>query len=180
MIEKFKNKKFRAVVGLIFWTVFISVVYGVLMYENKKLDDYEKEYNAKYNFVVDFDTLKTALLNESFDYLYIVMDDGLTTYQGTKDKTYSGVEKIGNTSKNYENVQILNKKYRYLDIKTILDLYNDNFTKEKHTFLYEKDDFYVKIRVSIDNIINIEVNDEGIIYQLEISNLNGFDVKGSE
>ena len=47
-------------------------------------------------------------------------------------------------------------------------------------FIYENNNIYVKIRVLIDNIVNIEVNDNGIIYQMEFSNIDNFNVKDSE
>ncbi len=181
MKEILKNKKFILIVKILFWFVFVAALFGVLFHERSVLEQQKKEYIEKNNYIVDFDYLKQSLLNNDFKYLYIVVDEDVFSYEGSRiNNKYSGSLKDSSGKKTYNNLSTLNKKYPFLSIDHIFKYFDKDFTKTNSTFLYENDKLYVKIRVSIDNIINIEVNDEGIIYQLEISNLNGFDVKGSE
>jgi len=181
MKEKLKNKKTIAIIKVILWLVFMAVIIGVLFYEKNKVEQYQKEYIKKNTFVVDFNYLKTSLLNNDFKYLYIIVDDGIISYEGNRVKgKYTGIYKKENTKTDYNDLSILNKQYPFLSLDRIFAYFDGDFTKTNNTFLYENDKLYVKIRVSIDNIVNIEVNDDNIIYQLEISNINGFDVKGRE
>ena len=181
MKELFKNKKTITVIKLILWLVLAGALYLFLYNENRKVDNRVKEYEEKYGFTVKFDYVKESLLNKDFDYLYIVVDDDIISYKGTKkDNKYTGTVKENNNTNEYKDLKVLNKKYPFLSLEKVFSYFNDDAILDKNTFLYEKDNLYVKIRVSIDNVVNIEINDKNIIYQLEISNIDGFDVKGSE
>ena len=178
MIKIFKNKKQKAIITIVFWLIFMGGVYLYIQYEQKRAYEYQKEYLAKRNFVVDFDYVKSSLLNKDFHYLYIIVDNDIISYEGNKtNNKYTGFVKENNIKKTYDNLNVLNKKYAYLSLDKLLSY---EYEKGNNIFLYENDDLYVKIRVSIDNKVNIEVNDKKVIYQLEISNINGFDIKGSE
>ncbi len=179
MKEKLKDKKFRALIELIFWIVFIIGVLIFIRVETKKLDEYEDNYRQKYDFVVDFDYVKNALLTKNFDYLYIVVDDGIISFKGNRvNSLYNGTYSHDNEKEEYTKQKIINKKYKYLDVNNVFSLFNGDFEKGKNNFLYKNDNLYVKIRVSIDNMINIEIKDGNISYQLEFSNIDGFSVKG--
>ena len=179
MKEKLKNKKFRALIELIFWIIFITGVIVFIRVETKKLDEYEASYKQKYDFVVDFDYVKNSLLNSDFDYLYIIVDDGILSFKGNRiDSLYNGVYSHDNEKKEYTNQKDVDNNYEYLDMNKIFSLFNNDFTKGKNTFVYKNDDIYVKIKVSIDNIIDIEIKDNNITYQLEFSNIADFNVKG--
>ena len=181
MKELLKNKKAVALIKLIFWLVFAGLLFAVLVHEKNKVEQYQKDYESRYNFTVDFNYLKTSLLNNDFKYLYIIIDGDILSYEGSRvNGKYMGVSKADDQKKEYKDLVALNKKYPFLSIQHLLTYFDKDFNSTNNTFLYEKDKLYVKIRVSIDNIVNIEVNDNGIIYQLEISDIKGFDVKGSE
>ena len=175
------NRRTRLIIALVFWLVFAGVLYLMIYQEQRKLDEATADYNRRHNFSVDFDYMKSSLLNNDYDYLFIVIDDDIISYKGQYiNKQYTGTVSKNNTKNQYTNIKVLDKKYPYLSLDKMFSLFGNEFPGDSNTFIYENDNIYVKIRVSIDNIINIELDDKKVIYQLEISNIQGFDVKGSE
>ena len=173
-----KDKKKKAILTLTVGILFISITLIILLKERNNIYTKEKEYQSLHNYTVNFDKLKDALINEDFTFEYLIAKNkNIITYEGKRiNKLYSGKE----DNNIFENKEIINNEYKYLDINKILDLFDNSIKGNNNSFIYENDDIYAKIRVSVDNVVNIEVNDEKTIYQMKIYHINNYDVKVSE
>lgn len=176
-----KNKRKKAAIKLIIWFILAGCLFIYLRIQINKIEKRNEEFYSSHYFSVDFNNLKDSLLNNNFNYSFIIVDNGLLLYEGNRNnKLYSGFFKMNNEKKEYSDQEILNKKYKYLLIDNIFKLFENGYQDKTNSFVYENDNIYVKIRVSINNVVNIEVNENNIIYQLEFSNIDNFNVKGSE
>ena len=173
-----KDKKKKAILILIVGILFIGITIIILLKERNNIYIHEKEYQRLHNYNVNFNKLKYALINEDYEFEYnVAKNKTIITYEGKRiNNLYSGKE----NNNLFENKENLNIEYKYLDINRILDLFNNSITSNNNSFIYENDDIYAKIRVSIDNVVNIEVIDEKTIYQMKIYHINNYDVKVSE
>lgn len=175
LIKKFfKNKVLRSVFFLALWTLFVIFAY---MFIIKTSSYYEYQESKIVIYDTTFEEIKSALLKENYTYNYIIVTDKIYKYSGNYNgKNYTGTAIVDGQNTEYSNVKEINRNLEYLNLETILKLFKDE-NEPNTSYVFENPEIYVKIRVSRDSEIDIEVNTGDAIYQMEFTNISNYNVR---
>lgn len=193
-IKVWENKRLHALICLILWAIFITLVLLILggFEKNVKTPSNDNNINEEEK-IITFDEMKEKLLHNKFEYKYTLYLDGKNIlYYGIKNELSDSGYKEENDKiiryvieDNKEYQLIMNTKVEvnnlYEDIdKNFIDLNYvfallDNMNKEidevTESLYYSNDELNIKIKINSENIESIDILKGNDSYFLEFSNV---------
>ena len=189
------NKRFRSLIYLIFWCLFILIIYLTVLAPlekniNNNLNNTISNEIESQEDIFDLNKAKENLLNYNFSYIYTYQDNNIKiTYNGSRiNNNQTGYKELNNEIIKY---QIINNEYYTIsnDNPILIDneiILNDYFNLEyifnlitntnceiiDNILNFQFMDIYVNMVISKENIVQIIINKDEQVFDLKFANIN--------